>query len=82
MKKIFKIFISTFIITMTFCSIFSVEASSKTGHKEFSDITFLYDESAKLLIKMSKNEKRQMLKNVKRKAFVYNSFVNINTHKV
>ena len=53
MRKIFKIFISTFIITMTFCSIFSVEASSKTGHKEFSDITFLYDESAKLLIIMS-----------------------------
>ena len=43
---------------MTFCSIFSVEASSKTGHKEFSNITFLYDESAKLLIKMSPKPKK------------------------
>lgn len=82
MKKIFKIFISTFIITMTFCSIFSVEASSKTGHKEFSDITFLYDESAKLLIKMSKNEKRQMLKNVKRKAFGWSNYTNLYNRQV
>ena len=82
MKKIFKIFISTFIITMTFCSIFSVEASSKTGHKEFSDITFLYDESAKLLIKMSKNEKRQMLKNVKREAFGWSNYTNLYNRQV
>ena len=67
---------------MTFCSIFSVEASSKTGHKEFSDITFLYDESAKLLIKMSKNEKRHMFKNVKRKAFGWSNYTNLYNRQV
>lgn len=81
-KKIFKFFISTFIVTMTLCSILSVEASTKTGHKEFTSISFLYDDTAKLLIEMSKSEKNQMLKGVKRKAFGWSNYTNLYNRQV
>ncbi len=77
MKKIIKMNLFITIITIIVCSLNGVQAGTKTGHSEFNEINFLYNQDGKLIIEMSNAEKKAMLKKVKRKAFGWSSYANI-----
>lgn len=80
MKKIsFLIFT---IITILSFSVFNINASSQTGHKEYNKITFPNSKGVKLLVDMTNQEKNAMIKQVKRKAFGWSSYCLIRNEEV
>lgn len=77
MKKILKLNLIIIVITIMICGLNVIQAGTKTGHREFNDITFLYNRNGKLIVDLNKNEKDEMFKKVKRKAFGWSNKVNI-----
>lgn len=76
MKKLIKSSLMMIILTITICMGISLDVNAKTGHEEYTKITFMYNPEAKLLIDMTKLEKQQLLNNVKKKAFGWSNKTN------
>lgn len=77
MKNIFKINISIIIITIIICSLHHVQAGTKTGHKEFNEINFLYNQNEKILVELDGTERKSILNHVKRRAFGWSNYTNL-----
>ena len=82
MKRFLKINLCIFIFSLLLISFINVNAGTKTGHKEFTKITFLYNDEAYLLIEMSNTQLDEMMKKVKRKAFGWSTYTNIINNEV
>lgn len=77
MKKILKLNLVIIVITIIICSLNNVQAGTRTGHKEYNEINFLYNPNGKLIIELSTTEKNEIIKKVKRKVFGWSNHVNI-----
>lgn len=77
MKKILKLNLMIIAITIIICGLNTVQAGTKTGHREFNEITFLYNRDGKLIVDLNKNEKDEIFKKVRRKAFGWTNHVHI-----
>ena len=82
MKKFLKLNLCIFILTFVLITFINVNAGTKTGHKEFTKITFLYNKDAYLLIEMNNTQLDEMMKKVKRKAFGWSTYTNIINNQV
>ena len=82
MKRFFKINLCIFILTFVLITFINVNAGTKTGHKEFTKITFLYNKDAFLLVEMNNTQLEDMMKEVKRKAFGWSTYTNIINNEV
>lgn len=82
MKRFLKINLCIFIFSLLLISFINVNAGTKTGHKEFTKITFLYNDEAYLLIEMNNTQLDEMMKKVKRKAFGWSTYTNIINNEV
>ncbi len=77
MRKFIKVNIFLIILMFISCCLTKAQAIAKTGHKEFNEINFLYNQNAKLIINLSTSERNEILKKVKRKAFGWSNYSNI-----
>lgn len=77
MKKLFKLNICIVIVTIIMCSLHHVQAGTKTGHKEFNEIDFLYNQNTRLLVELNGMERKSILNHVRRKAFGWSSYTNL-----
>ena len=82
MNKFLKVNIFIILLSLILISIISVDAGTKTGHQEFTKITFLYNPEALLLIEMDDNKLDSMMKNVKKKVFGWATYTNIVNYDV
>lgn len=82
MKRFFKINLMIIVFGLTLISFINVKAGTKTGHKEFTKITFLYNPEAYLLVEMNNNQLDEMMKEVRRKAFGWSTYTNIVNYEV
>lgn len=82
MNKFLKVNIFIILLSLILISIISVDAGTKTGHQEFTKITFLYNPEALLLIEMDDNKLDSMMKNVKKKVFGWSTYTNIVNYDV
>ena len=82
MKKFLKLNLCIFILTFVLITFINVNAGTKTGHKEFTKITFLYNKDAFLLVEMNNTQLEDMMKEVKRKAFGWSTYTNIINNEV
>ena len=69
MKIFLKVNLIILLMSLITTGIVTINAASKTGHKEFEKITFVYNPEAKLLVDMSNSELNEMMKKVKKKVF-------------
>lgn len=76
-KRFIKINLIIITIGVMMISMFLVEAGTRTGHEEFTDIYFRYQPDAQLLVQMNSEKLNQMMKKVKRKAFGWSTYTNI-----
>lgn len=77
MEKILKLNLMIIVITIMICGLNNIQAGTKTGHREFNEITFLYNQNGKLIVNLSNSEKNEMFKKVRRKVFGWSNKVNI-----
>lgn len=77
MNKFLKFNLMIILIGTLMLTLVNVNASPKTGHEEFMDITFKYQTNAKLLIYMTNGEKNELMKGVKRRAFGWSTYTNV-----
>ena len=82
MNKFLKVNIFIILLSLILISIISVDAGTKTGHQEFTKITFLYNPEALLLVEMDDNKLDSMMKNVKKKVFGWSTYTNIVNYDV
>ena len=82
MKKFLKLNLCIFIFGLVLISFINVDAGTKTGHKEFTKITFLYNKDNYLLVEMNNTQLEEMMSNVKRKAFGWSTYTNVINNEV
>ena len=82
MKRFLKINLCIFMFSLVLISFINVDAGTKTGHKEFTKITFLYNKDNYLLIEMNNTQLEEMMKEVKRKAFGWSTYTNVINNEV
>lgn len=82
MKRFLKFNICIFLMTLLVVSFINVDAGTKTGHKEFTKITFIYNPDELLLIEMDDDKLNSMMDSVKKKAFGWSNYSNIVNYEV
>ncbi|MEI3526953.1 MAG: hypothetical protein V8R15_02570 [Bacilli bacterium] len=82
MKIFLKVNLIILLMGLTTTGILTIDAASRTGHKEFEKITFTYNPEAKLLVDMSDSELNEMMKNVKKKTFGWSIYSKIKNYEV
>ena len=82
MKIFLKVNLIILLMSLITTGIVTINAASKTGHKEFEKITFVYNPEAKLLVDMSNSELNEMMKKVKKKVFGWSIYSKIKNYDV